>query len=169
MLGKLKRQAANLLLLLRLGKSGSGTLHGNSTNTLPVQLERACGHQQCYYQDNDNVIFAPETQKPMLLNRSHLTAALLSPSIDRNMLKQGTTGPKMLRRPSSRGQQHGEGNVMDAAQSQGLQSHALRTSTMREGCPQQPFRELGASGLALGGLCGLSCPVLKCFDDTPHP
>ncbi len=78
-------------------------------------------------------------------------------------LSQGTTGPKMLQRPSSRGQQHGEGNVMDAAQSQGLQSDALRTSTMREGCPQQPFRELGASGVAVGGLCGLSRPAsLSC-------
>ena len=41
---------------------------------------------------------------------------------------------------------------MNAAQLQGLQSDALRMSTMREGCLQQPFRQLGASGLALGDL-----------------
>ena len=39
---------------------------------------------------------------------------------------------------------------MNAAQLQGLQAHALRMLTMREGCSQQPFRELRASGLALG-------------------
>ncbi len=41
---------------------------------------------------------------------------------------------------------------MNAAQLQGLQSDALGMSTMREGCPQQPFRQLGASDVALGAL-----------------
>ncbi len=64
------------------------------------------------------------------------------------MQRQGTTGPKVLRGPPSRGQQRGEGNVLNAAQLQGLQSDALRMSTIREGCPQQPFRQLGGSGPA---------------------
>ncbi len=72
----------------------------------------------------------------------------------------GTTGPKMLRGPASRGQQHGEGNVMNASQLQGLQSDALRMLTMREGCSQQPNRQFRASGLALGDLRGLSCTHL---------
>ncbi len=63
-------------------------------------------------------------------------------------LKQGTTGPKILQGPPSRGQPHGEGNVLNAAQLQGLQSDALRMSTIREGCPQHPLRQLRASGLA---------------------
>ncbi len=65
---------------------------------------------------------------------------------------QGTTGPKILRGPPSRSQQRGEGNVLNAAQLQGLQSDAVRMLTIREGCPQQPFRQLGANGLAPGDL-----------------
>ncbi len=67
-------------------------------------------------------------------------------------LEQGTTGPKMLQRPPSRGQQYGEGNAMNASQLQGLQSDALRILTKREGCPQQTFRQLRAGCLALVDL-----------------
>ncbi len=67
-------------------------------------------------------------------------------------VSQGATGPKVPQGPPSRGQQSGEGNVLNAAQLQGLQSDALRMSTIREGCPQQPFRQLRASGLAPGDL-----------------
>ncbi len=67
---------------------------------------------------------------------------------ERTDVAQGTTGPKILQRPPSRGQQRGDGNVLNAAQLQGLHSDARKMSTTREGCPQQPFRQLGASGLA---------------------
>ncbi len=59
---------------------------------------------------------------------------------------------RMQQGPPSGGQQDGEGNVMNAAQLQGLQSDALRMLTLCEGCPQRPFRQLGASGLALEDL-----------------
>ncbi len=52
-----------------------------------------------------------------------------------NGASQGTTGPKLLRGPPSRGQQRGESNVLNAAQLQGLQSDALRMLPIREGCP----------------------------------
>ncbi len=37
----------------------------------------------------------------------------------------GYTGPNILQEPPSRGQHRGEGNVLNAAQLQGLQSDAL--------------------------------------------
>ncbi len=63
---------------------------------------------------------------------------------------QRTAGPKVLRGPPSMGQQRSESNVLTTAQ--GLQSDAPRMSTICEGCPQQPFRQLGTSGLAPGDL-----------------
>ncbi len=66
---------------------------------------------------------------------------------------QGTTGPRMLSGLPSRGQQPlGGGNVMNAAQTQGLKSDALRMSTLCGGCPEQPVGQLGSSGLALRDL-----------------
>ncbi len=67
-------------------------------------------------------------------------------------------GPERCEGRPQGGQQRGEGSVMKAAQLQGLQSDALGISTMREGCPLQPFRQLRASDLALGEPRGLSCP-----------
>ncbi len=58
-------------------------------------------------------------------------------------------------RAAVNGWQCGEGNVMNASPLQGLQSDALRMfrmSTLCEGCPQQPFGQFRASGLALRDL-----------------
>ncbi len=44
------------------------------------------------------------------------------------------------------------GNAMNVAQLQGLHSDAIRMATVREGFPEQPSRQLGASGLAIGDL-----------------
>ncbi len=60
--------------------------------------------------------------------------------------------PKSTARAALNGLHRGEGNAMNVAQPHGLRSDALGISTMREGCPQQPFRQLGASGLDLGDL-----------------
>ncbi len=54
--------------------------------------------------------------------------------------------------PPSRGQQRGEGNILNAAKLQGLQSDAPRMLVIGEGCPQQPSRQLRGSGLAPGNL-----------------
>ncbi len=69
---------------------------------------------------------------------------------------QGRTGSKVL---PSRSQQPGEGNVMNAAQLQGLQSDALRMSTMREGLPSAIFQ--GAQG-KWSSLQGSIRAVLPC-------
>ncbi len=62
-----------------------------------------------------------------------------------NAERAGFKGP-------ARGQERGEGNVMNAAQMKGLQLDALRMSTTREGYPRQPPRQLRAGGLGLGDL-----------------
>ncbi len=49
---------------------------------------------------------------------------------------------------------------MNAVPLQGLQSDALRMSTLCEGCPQQPSGQLGASGLERLGIFQ-GCPALN--------
>ncbi len=69
--------------------------------------------------------------------------------------RRAQQGPKYCKDRPSRDKQSVEGNVLNAAQLQGLLSNAQRVWKIPEGCPQVPFRQLRASGLAREG-----CPAL---------
>ena len=67
-------------------------------------------------------------------------------------MQQGTTGPTLRQGLPWMDQQFGEFIIMKAAQPQGLQSDALETLRICEGCPQQHLGKLRASCLALRDL-----------------